>query len=268
MEQHTFKKQFGQNFLKSDIWAKLLAASAKINSNDTVIEIGAGHGIVTRELANNAKRVLALDIDPSLMTYLQKKFAQDTNVEILNEDILTWNFTAALDPQGKKTANKFKVVSSLPYNVAKKILRIFLTLENPPQMISVIIQKEVADNYLAEAPKATFLANFARCYADVEFVEDIPPEAFFPQPKVDSAIIAFKPHKPLVSEPEKLLALIKAGFASPRKTLVNNLSSYLHRSKAELAVVLIMAKINEKSRPENLSLQDWIKIYNKLPTKQ
>lgn len=258
MEQHEFKKQFGQNFLKDDYWAMTLVKSAGINSEDIVIEIGAGHGIVTKELAKHAKKVYALDIDTSLIGFLQKKFQGDSNVEILNQDILTWDFQETIKGQ------KFKVVASLPYNVAKKILRIFLTNEKPPEVISVIIQKEVADNYLAKPPKSTFLSNFINIYADVKFIEGIPNYAFYPEPKVQSSIISITKHKVLSPEPKKLISFIKMGYANPRKMLLNNLSNSLNKTKQEMSLIFKEIKIDAKVRPENLGLDNWQDLFNKI----
>ena len=258
MEQHQFKKQFGQNFLKDDYWAMTLVKSAEINSNDIVIEIGAGHGIVTKELAKYAKKVYALDIDISLIGYLDKMFKDTPNVEILNQDILTWDFLKIIKGQ------KYKVVSSLPYNVAKKILRIFLTSINSPEVISVIIQKEVADNYLATAPKSTFLSNFVNIYSDVTFIEDIPSYAFYPEPKVQSAIICITKHEISVPDPKKLLSFIKLGYGNPRKMLLNNLSKVINKTKDELTKLFKEIKINPKARPENLTLENWQSLYNKI----
>lgn len=258
MEQHQFKKQFGQNFLKDNYWAITLVKSAGINSDDIVIEIGAGHGIVTKELAKYAKKVYALDIDNSLIGYLKKNFKNIPNVEILNQDILTWDFLKVIKDQ------KYKVVSSLPYNVAKKILRIFLTSINSPEVISVIIQKEVADNYLAKAPKSTFLANFVNIYSDVTFIEDIPSYAFYPEPKVQSAIICITKHEISSPDPKKLISFIKLGYANPRKMLLNNLSNSLNKTKEEITLIFKTIKVNPKVRPENLTLKNWQSLYNKI----
>lgn len=258
MEQHQFKKQFGQNFLKDDYWAITLVKSAQINSDDIVIEIGAGHGIVTKELAKYAKKVYALDIDTTLICYLDKMFKNSTNVEILNQDILTWDFLKVIKDQ------KYKVVSSLPYNVAKKILRIFLTSINSPEVISVIIQKEVSDNYLAKAPKSTFLSNFANIYSDIIFIEDIPSYAFYPEPKVQSAIICMKKHDISVPDPKKLLSFIKLSYGNPRKMLVNNLLNIINKTKDEITLIFKEIKVSLKIRPENLSLENWQSLYNKI----
>ena len=154
-------------------------------------------------------------------------------------------------------------IFSLPYNVAKKILKIFLTSINPPQKISVIIQKEVADNYLAKPSKATFLANFANIYADMEFVKLIGSDAFFPEPKVESAIITFTPHKPSSSKPKELISFIKSGFANPRKMLANNLANFLHLNKEEIHAVMQELGIEILARPENLSLKNWQDLFSK-----
>jgi 16S rRNA (adenine1518-N6/adenine1519-N6)-dimethyltransferase len=258
MEAHNFKKQFGQNFLKDDHYAKILVDSAGITPEDTVIEIGAGQGMVTTELAKLAGKVYALDIDTELKGLLVKKFKNSPNVLVMNQDILTWEFLKEI---GDKP---YKVVSSLPYNVAKKILKIFLTSVNQPKIISVIIQKEVADNYLAEAPKATFLGTFGQIYAVPAFVEDIGHDAFFPEPKVESTIITFTPHKPSASKPKELIAFIKSGYSNPRKMLANNLANYLHLPKSEIQEAMKECDIDINFRPENLSLENWQALFSNL----
>lgn len=255
MGQHDFKKQFGQNFLKDDYYAKILVSAAKIKSDETVIEIGAGHGVVTAELAKHAKKVIALDIDSTLMAFLKKKFEKTPNVEILNNDILDWDYLKKIGDE------KYKIVSSLPYNVAKKIIKIFITSLNPPEIISVIIQKEVADNYLAKAPKATFLGNFANIYSDIEYIDAIPNYAFFPEPKVQSSIITIKPHKPITEDAQKFITFMKSGYSNPRKKLSNNISNYLKIDKGEIEKVLKKTNISVNSRPENLKLEEWLKLF-------
>jgi 16S rRNA (adenine1518-N6/adenine1519-N6)-dimethyltransferase len=171
---------------------------------------------------------------------------------------LTWDFLKLIKDQ------KYKVVSSLPYNVAKKILRIFLTSINSPEIISVIIQKEVADNYLANAPKSTFLSNFLNIYADVTFIEDIPSFAFYPEPKVQSTKVSISKHKVLSPEPKKLISFIKMGYANPRKMLLNNLSNSLNKTKQEMSEIFKVIKIDAKVRPENLGLDNWQALFNKI----
>jgi len=143
-------------------------------------------------------------------------------------------------------------------------LRIFLTSINSPEVISVIIQKEVADNYLATAPKSTFLSNFVNIYSDVTFIEDIPSYAFYPEPKVQSAIICITKHEISVPDPKKLLSFIKLGYGNPRKMLLNNLSKVINKTKDELTKLFKEIKINPKARPENLTLENWQSLYNKI----
>ena len=258
MEAHKFKKQFGQNFLKDSYWAKLLVDSADLSENDVVIEIGSGHGIVTHEIAKVAKKVYALDIDTDLTEFLENKLNKKSNVVVMNQDILSWEFLKEIG------IRKYKVISSLPYNVAKKILKIFLTCKNPPTKVAVIIQKEVADNYLAKAPRATFLGTFAQIYAKMEYVEDIPHDAFFPEPKVESTIITFTTHKPITKNPKELIAFIKSGYSNPRKMLVNNLANYLHLPKEKIFSEMSACKLDGNMRPENLSLPDWQNLFSNL----
>jgi 16S rRNA (adenine1518-N6/adenine1519-N6)-dimethyltransferase len=251
--QHNFKKQFGQNFLQHAVWVERLVDSADLTSEDLVVEIGPGEGVVTERLAQCAKQVLSLEIDPELIPVLNEKFQNYDNIKIIPEDILQWDISIL---NGKK----YKVVASLPYNISKKIINLFLRAENPPIEMALLIQKEVAYDYVAKKPDAKFLGVVAQIYADIELTTTIPRNAFFPMPKVDGGVLRFTNIKPKVEKPEELIKFIKIGFSAPRKKLSGNLAN-LGYDKQELEALFLKLNFSATARPQELDLSDWQELY-------
>jgi len=254
MDEHNFKKRFGQNFLTRLSWADELIHLAGIKPGDLVIEIGPGQGIVTEKLLAPGNEVFACEIDYELYPVLEEKFSQVENFHLVAEDVLSWNFTAMT---GKKP---YRVIASLPYNIAKKVINLFLTSKYPPQAMALVVQKEVAENYTAAAPDATFLGLAASVYSDIKYCGTIPKEDFNPEPKVDGGMLLFSRKKPVIKEPEKLVRFIKSGFSTPRKKLSSNLNNigYL---KSGIEKLLKDMHLKETARPQELSLEQWLQIY-------
>ncbi|MFQ5493401.1 MAG: 16S rRNA (adenine(1518)-N(6)/adenine(1519)-N(6))-dimethyltransferase RsmA [Candidatus Dojkabacteria bacterium] len=253
--KHDFKKQFGQNFLR-DINAVLeFVNSSGVNGTDNILEIGPGDGAVTEFLIQQAKTVTSIEIDSALTFTLESAFGSNDNFKLINADILKFN-----EEQFEHREN-YKVIGSLPYNISKKIISKFLTSNSPPQSMTVIIQKEVAEDYSAEAPKSAFIANFASLYSDVKYLFPIPAHAFEPKPAVDGAVIQFTNIKPKHAEPLKLKKLIKIGYSSPRKKLSSNLGNVGY-NKAVIEDWLKAQGLTESARAGELTLQNWIELYD------
>jgi len=250
-----FKKRFGQNFLISSNWPQKLVELAEISPQDTVFEIGAGAGALTRVLLEKAQLVIANEIDVSLLPKLKSKFTGRKNFHLLPGDFLQFDLNSL-------RVKKFKVVGSLPYNISKKIINILLTKTPQPQSITVVVQKEVAEDYTAVLPKSTFLSNFVQIYSQVAYLATIPKEEFYPVPKVSGAILHFKNIYERFPEAASLKAFIKQGFLTPRKTLVNNLKSL--NNKNSLLNFLKELQLKPTVRASELSLKDWYNLFTKM----
>ncbi len=258
--RHRFKKQFGQNFLRSDRFAHKLLEAAEINEHDHVVEIGPGDGRVTNLLLQTAAKVVAIEVDYDLIVSLIKRFNEYPSFEIVHQDILKVDFTNLHQEYGLN--NNFKVVGSLPYNISKQIIAKMFTLPNIPTKMAFILQEEVTDAYAASAPQATFLSNWLRLQAEVKKTIAISRKQFYPEPKVNGGILQVTPYQPSQfnkEELESLSKLIRIGFSSPRKTLMNNLKASNLYSTEQLINLDEVLELGKK-RPAELDTATWVKV--------
>lgn len=261
---HNFKKNFGQNFLRNFKFARKLVDTLDISQEDTVLEIGPGDGMVTELLLERSKKVICIEIDYDLIANLIRRFNEKSNFNIENEDILKINLFELFSKY--EISGDLKVTGSLPYNISKKIIDNFLKLaaelQNKKSQVritkmSFIVQEEVAKDYVAQTPEATFLSNYVRLYSTPKKYETISANQFFPKPKVNGAILAFQVKENInLEEILRISKVIRQGFSSPRKTLGNNLKS-LVEDKDELFNKL---QISQLLRPAQLTQEDWVKI--------
>lgn len=254
IEDFKFKKQFGQNFLSKVNWGIKFMENAQIDQDDLVIEIGPGNGFFTDFLAQKAQKVIAIEIDTSLKPFHDVLKDRYPNLEFIYQDILS------VDVDKLTKGQTYKVVGSLPYNISKRIIKQFIELDNPPELMLFIVQREVGQKYAAKAPKTNFLAMYANLYADIEYIETIPKTDFFPIPEVDGGMILFTNIKQKFNKPKELTRFIKLGSTQPRKTLLNNLSNY-NFSKTDILKALKQIKLSEKIRSGELSLSNWIALF-------
>ncbi len=257
---HIFKKQFGQNFLRSDRFANIMVNALELDPTDTIIEVGPGEGLLTRLLISSGVKVISVEIDYSLLPNLITRFSDSKNFMLVNQDILE---TDVFELLGN---SKFKVIGSLPYNISKKIIKQFITSENKPERMVVLVQEEVSKLYNAKAPKATFLSNWIKLYAKVTKLESVPASQFYPKPKVNGGILLFEPINNNFSAEKKedLGKLLKLGFISPRKVLLNNLKSSRKYDNEKLGDVFISCDIGSKVRASELTFETWLLLFDKL----
>ena len=256
------KRTMGQNFLVDEQALAQIVAAADIQSTDTIVEIGPGLGVLTAELSKRAGKVIAIEKDDILAQVLNDEIRmrndeQMSNVEILNQDALEF------DPESYKLkAGSYKLVANIPYNITSLIIRKFLEEENKPEIIVLLVQKEVAERIIAKPGDMSLLAVSVQFYAKVEIVAIVPKESFFPTPKVDSAIIKLKvksqKHK---VQSREFFRIVKFGFAAKRKTLENNLSAGMHIKKDDARDIIKKAGFEAKIRAEDLSVEDWIRLF-------
>lgn len=253
------KKGLAQHFLvDQNALAKIISA-ADLNPSDIVIEVGPGLGILTTELVKKAGKVIAVEVDSKLASALQKKLSKYPHLNIINADILE------LDPAeliGSKTQS-YKVVANLPYYIAAPILRHFLEASHKPSVMVVMVQKEVAQSIVAQPGEMSILGISVQLYGRPTIVDYVPARSFYPQPKVDSAILRIEVYsKPAVAitDVAGFFQIVKAGFSAPRKQIRNSLAQGLGLAPQEVAHLLKQAKISPQRRPETLSLEEWAKL--------
>jgi 16S rRNA (adenine1518-N6/adenine1519-N6)-dimethyltransferase len=250
-------KNLGQNFLIDQHYLTRVVDAGGLTLRDTVLEVGAGLGNLTRLLAKRAKEVYAVEIDPDLVPILRSVTSAEHNVKIIQGDILK------IDLDDLFHFEDFLVVANIPYYITSNLLRHLASGVNKPQRIVLTIQKEVAERILAQSGKLSLLALSVQVYGNPTLVSKVPAGAFYPVPKVDSAIVRvdFFP-SPLVSEDQMdtFFQLAKAGFSQKRKKLRNSLSAGLNMGKDAVEYLLDEANIDANRRAETLSLQEWITL--------
>ena len=264
----SFRRSLGQNFLVDGNVLRNIIRAAEITADDTVVEIGAGIGTLTRALASVARRVLAIEIDARLHPVLHETMTHYGNIELLAQDALQLDWEGLWRDYGLTQA---KLVANLPYYITSPLLINLLTEELPWESLTVMMQREVAERLTARpATKAygtiTVLASY---YSDVEIFQIVSPTVFMPQPGVDSAIVKFtmRPSGLEAVDPALLWRVIKAGFAQRRKTLINALAAAPlgdTMTKTALREILLTCGIDPERRAETLTPQDFVVLANQL----
>ena len=257
------KKSLGQNFLKDDAVLQRIVQNAKLSKDDVVVEIGPGQGVLTELLAKKCKKVIAIELDDRLVEFLQKKFENQKNIEILHDDILKINLPKLVTDYELPTAG-YKVVANLPYYITSPIIRLFLETQYPPKEMILMVQKEVAERICEKAGKMSILAVSVQYYAEPEYLFTVPKESFEPMPKVESAVIRITyniEHETQNKEgTKKFFRIVRAGFSAKRKTLINNLSNGLKIDKKEIEEKLIVLGFSKNTRAQELGVEDWNKL--------
>jgi 16S rRNA (adenine1518-N6/adenine1519-N6)-dimethyltransferase len=244
----------GQNFIQDPLALAKIVSSAEIEPIDTVLEIGPGLGSLTRYLAVSAKEVIAVELDENLLPPLKAVLSPYQNIRLIHGDILK------LSPKDLNLGNDYIVVANIPYYITSAVIRHLLESESKPRRIVLTVQKEVAQRICAEPGDMSLLALSVQIYGKPHIAAHIPANAFFPAPKVDSAVLIVEIYSsPRIKEEllPTVFKLIKAGFSQKRKTLRNSLSSGLHISPTEAANRLTQVNIDPQRRAETLSIEEW-----------
>jgi len=215
------KKRLGQNFLTEATVVNKLVAAAEINPNQTILEIGPGTGNLTEKLVETGNKVLAIEKDAEMIAALKTRFAGKTNFELRRGDILEFDEAIIAPP--------YKMVANLPFYLTGVLIRKFLESKNPPESMTVIVQKEVAQRVAAMPPDMNLLAVSTQFYAKPEVISYVSKGCFWPAPKVDGAILKLTPYPKTGRRADKkfvgrFFKLMKAGFSQPRKQLAGNLA--------------------------------------------
>lgn len=271
-DKHNFRlsKSLGQNFLTDGNIVDKIIESANAGPTDLVIEVGPGIGVLTAAAAQQAGRVVAVEIDRGLIPILKETLKDCENVEVVNRDILKTDLNQLISDYEEINGEKrtgVKIIGNLPYYITTPIIMKILEDGVKADSLTIMLQKEVADRILAGPGSKTYgaLSVAVQYYCTVSPVAKVPKEVFVPQPKVDSAVIRLdlRKEKPveLVSE-AAFFATVKGGFGQRRKTLLNSLTGVMGRTKEEIGAALAQAGIDPKRRAETLSIQEFASLAN------
>ncbi len=281
LKQYGFytKKSLGQNFLDDQSILETIAAAGDIQPTDTIIEIGPGLGTLTELLCQQAKQVIAIEKDSTLIPIIEDRLKQYDNLKIIEADALQFNPTEL---------ESYKIIANIPYYITSPLINHFLkdiytkpkTLDPSflaPSLLVLLTQKEVAEKICAANNKMSVLALNVQTFATAEIIENVPATAFVPPPKVESAIIKITPYKkPIIATDllDTYYQLIHAGFHQKRKKIAKSISNNLlsapgpkpipQISHEKIKELLIKANIDPNRRAETLKIDEWTMLANTL----
>jgi 16S rRNA (adenine1518-N6/adenine1519-N6)-dimethyltransferase len=245
----------GQNFLVDNQILKKIEEASEISEDEQVLEIGPGPGALSQVLASRTSKLLALELDEKMIQPWTKLLQSFPGAEILHQDALTYT------PQ----FDHYKVIANIPYYITSPLLKHFLReeVDHRPEMMVFMIQKEVAERIVNEE-QPTLLSWEVRLYADADIVCKVPPESFYPAPKVHSAVIRLRVKKqPDIADrdAESFFQMMGMMYRQPRKTLNNNWKACPHASQVTAQDFFASAGVSEKLRPHQLIFQDWKALF-------
>lgn len=260
------RKNLGQSFLMEESIIKRIAETANVTENDIVVEIGAGIGVLTEYLAQNAAKVIAVELDDNLVDVLKDRLSQYNNIQIYHGNILRFDFRA-IAGAGQQ---KIKVVGNIPYNISSPVLFYLLSFRKIIDSFVLMMQKEVVQRLVAPPGGKSYgvPSVILQMFAEVEKVLDVPASYFYPRPKVESSVMkGFFRERPFIEliDEEFFIRLVRDTFAQRRKMLINNLkkSKLLEGiSESSLKESLKVAGIDSQRRGETLSIGEFGSLSN------
>lgn len=254
------QKKLGQNFCIDQEVLNNMVRAAELKPTEKILEIGPGFGFLTRELLAAGCEVVAIEKDPPLFKTLKKMTAVWPKLSIYNFDALQLS-ASFLEKMGS-----YSIVANLPYSISSRFFKKYLNSTAWPQSITVLVQKEVAERIVAVAGEMSVLSVSVQTFCQARIISQVKPESFWPQPEVESAILRLDNNHPYLHEkdvPEKIFwQVVKCGFSSRRKQLQNNLVSGLHLSKNKAQELLSKAGLDLMTRPQDLTVPEWLKLAN------
>ncbi len=254
---HDPKKSLGQHWLHDEATLDYIADTAGLSLKDTVLEIGPGTGALTEKLLTTDAKVIAVEKDEVLAA----KLPSHPSLQIVPDDILTFDLSKL--PAG------YKVVANIPYYLTSNLLRVLAESTNPPALMVLLVQKEVAERIAASPGQMSLLSVSVQLYYEPKLGKIVPAELFEPVPKVDSQVVILKRRTsfPIGYDPieesldtKKFFKIVKAGFSERRKKLRSSLSGGLGISKEEADNLLKQAGINPNARAQELTLEQWYRL--------
>ena len=253
----TLKHRFGQNFLVDAVLRDIIAEAAGATENDDVLEVGAGVGTLTIALGRRCRRLVAVELDRTLMPALREVVAEHDRIEVVQADILRYDLNAAF-PEGGEI-----VAGNIPYNLTGALLRKLLDRPPRPRRLSLVVQKEVAERWTAST-SASVATIAVQVFAEARIVMTIPAIAFEPAPRVDSALVTLEVRaRPAVDVPDldAFLRFVEAVFQQRRKQIAGTLGRISGIGSTAAAARLRDAAIDPERRPQTLSLAEWESIH-------
>lgn len=278
------RKELGQNFLADPVHLAKIVDAAGLTPADTVLEIGPGPGTLTHLLAEQAGRVIAVELDPHMVNLLKNEYGYLTNLTVVEADILQTDLSSLIrsteGAEERSTVNSqqsivndqepisgsrppspaYKVVANLPYYITSAVIRHLLEATPQPERVVVTVQKEVAQRMVAKPGQMSLLAVSVQFYGQPTLVHHIPAGAFYPAPKVDSAVVridTFAQPAIAVADTDHFFRVVKAGFGQKRKQLKNSLAAGLAKPMPQVVEALNRANVDPTRRAETLSLEEW-----------
>jgi len=251
--------RFGQNFLIDESVLEKIVTATQTEPNVPVIEVGAGLGILTRTLAQKRKSdYFAVELDKRMIQLLRERVADLPFIKIIHSDILKKS------PKDFQLSSPYDVVGNIPYNITSKLLRHILSWQPQPRSITFMMDNEVAKRITATPPDMSVLALSVQVFSDPKIIGPIvPPTAFMPQPKVQSAVVRMEMRdEPLIPKElqREFFSLAKGGFSQRRKTLQNSLRALWHCTSEESAKILKKANIDPVRRAQTLTVAEWLHL--------
>jgi 16S rRNA (adenine1518-N6/adenine1519-N6)-dimethyltransferase len=263
------RKSLGQHFLINSGVLKKITAAAGLSPSDIIIEVGPGPGVLTAELVKQAGYVIAVEVDTAMVNLLKVTFSSATNLSLIAGDILEIDPQALLHqerthfPERLQTISNYKLVANLPYYITQPIIRHFCEASIKPQVLVIMVQKEVAKNIVAQPGDLSIMAVSVQFYGKPQIVDFVPAGNFYPAPRVDSAILKIemfdRPVVEVTSE-NNFFRVVKAGFCAARKQVANSLSQGLDIPKADVISLMRIAQVEPQKRAETLTLVEWSRL--------
>ncbi|MBQ7466648.1 MAG: ribosomal RNA small subunit methyltransferase A [Clostridia bacterium] len=253
-----FKKKFGQNFLTDTNLLKAIVSDANVCEDDVVIEIGAGAGALTKELAKKAQKVISFEVDTELESVLKENLKEFDNISIIFEDFLNFDEEKIYALAG----DNFKIVANLPYYITTPIITKLFNLKNRPSSIVVMVQKEVGERIVATAKNGNYgyFSAYVKANADAFIVRNVGRKMFTPPPKVDSCIVVMSLKEN--EYPKEFFEFLKNVFKMKRKTLLNNISASYDINKSELEKKVGKEKLSQ--RADALDIENLYQLYSEI----
>ena len=263
------KKSLGQNFLVNPLVYESIVYHLDPQPDETIVEIGPGLGTLTRHLAAKSSKIIAVEKDSAFVSHLRKKYPNNGNVSIIEDDILRWSPPAVFSSAASLSTHHsplitsgYSVVGNLPYYLSSHLLRIIFEAWPMPRRLVFMLQLEVAQRITRRPPNMSMLSVLCQYYCTVRIAQKVPSGDFYPRPKVNSAIAVFDPLPPRLTDPERIqfFKLASAGFSQNRKQLVNNLSRELKIDRKTVLEKFTQAGFDPRRRAETLTIEDWVSL--------
>ncbi len=254
------KKRLGQHFLIDVSVREKILQAAELSASDMVVEVGPGLGILTEQLVMQAGNVVTVEIDDRLAKRLQKKLSNYANIRIVTGDILKIDLDRLLG-----TEKNYKVVANIPYYITSPLLHYFLYRVTRPEIMIIMMQKEVAIDITSPPDKMSYLSLSMQLFSYPEIICFVPASCFYPPPRVESAVVKFSMRKSpavQVDDINRFLDFVRMGFAAPRKKISNSLAIGMQIDSFEANKILAEAGLDAQKRPGMLLMEEWKRLYD------